>query len=379
MSTTTSSLSSNSGSELHSVITALQRDLAQHESSTSKLQAIFEYAPEAMIILDNHGNIELVNSRFEEISGFCRNEIIGKSFLTLIPPRFRNQYLLPMAAHRPDLQVRQMSSKAEVVAMRRDGSEFQVEINLSPIYLPNEDLFAAVIRDITLRKQTEENLEHSRQQLRELSAYLHTAREAEAARIAREIHDELGQALTGLKMDVAWLQRHIQDDPQILLSKIQAMSELIDDTVNTVRKIATELRPGILDELGLIAAIEWQMQEFQDRSGVICDFFCSVEETTLKGASATAVFRILQETLTNISRHACASRVKTTLREDDKSLTLSIEDNGCGISPEKINNPKSIGLIGMQERISLHGGNMQIAGIPGEGTCVTISIPLSIR
>ena len=170
-------------------------------------------------------------------------------------------------------------------------------------------------RDITERKKAEEQLKGSTEQLRALSAHLQSVREEERTLISREIHDELGQELTGLKMDLSWLVKRLSKNQKSLISKTESMLKLVDSTIQTVRRISSELRPGVLDDLGLIAAIEWQAQDFENRTGITCDFSSSVEEIGLDRDRSTAVFRIFQETLTNVSRHAKATRVKISLEE----------------------------------------------------------------
>jgi signal transduction histidine kinase len=221
-----------------------------------------------------------------------------------------------------------------------------------------------------------ENLRHSRQQLRRLSASLQDARESESQRIARQIHDNLGAALTALKMDIAWINKHIQDPRPVLEDKLRSMSGLIDQTVDSVRQIATELRPAILDEVGLIAALEWQLREFEDRTGIDCSFNCSVDKTDLDDSETTAIFRIFQEALTNIARHAQASQVRVTLEMSVIGLSLRVHDNGRGITPTEINHLASLGLLGMQERALMVGGRFSIEGNPLYGTQVTIQVPL---
>jgi signal transduction histidine kinase len=223
-----------------------------------------------------------------------------------------------------------------------------------------------------------ERLAHSSEQLRELSARLQSVREEERTRIARAIHDELGQTLTGLKMDVAWLQKHLDQPQPALLAKTQAMSQLIDTTIQTVRRISTELRPGLLDDLGLAATIEWQLQEFQTRTSIEGNLISALEETTLDAEGATTVFRICQEILTNVVRHAQATWVEVTLEETDTFLTLRVQDNGRGMTDSELHSPKSIGLLGMQERARLRAGEVHFQGTPGQGTTVTVRLPLSI-
>lgn len=231
--------------------------------------------------------------------------------------------------------------------------------------------------EIADRQRTEEEFRRSTEQLRELSARLQSVREEERTRISRAIHDELGQILTGLKMDVVWLQGHLDPQQPALLAKTQAMSRLIDTTVQMVRRISTELRPGILD-LGLVATIEWQLQEFQTRTGIESTLISPAAETTLNDDGSTAVFRILQEILTNVIRHAQATRLEVMIEETAAFLTLRVHDNGRGITDSEIHSPKSIGLLGMQERARLQAGEVQFHGSPGRGTTVTVRLPLTV-
>lgn len=230
------------------------------------------------------------------------------------------------------------------------------------------------------RERAEENLRSSHEQLRALNTYLQQVREEERTRIAREVHDELGQALTGLKLDLIWLAGKLPKHARPLLRKIKAMSGQIDSTVQIIRRVATELRPGVLDNLGLIAAIEWQATEFQDRTGIFCDLKIEVEETMLDPELSTVCFRIFQETLTNIIRHAKATRVDVNLSHDrvgdDDTLVLTVRDNGRGIAEGEIVNAMSIGLIGMRERAAQVGGDVLFFGLPGQGTTVTMRLPV---
>jgi signal transduction histidine kinase len=206
---------------------------------------------------------------------------------------------------------------------------------------------------------------------------LQHVREEERIRIARQVHDELGQALTGLKLDLSLLGRHLPKGNRALHQKAHDLSACIDTTIQTVRRIATDLRPGILDNLGLVAAVEWQAQDFQLRTGIRCTTRMMATETMWNQDFSTTFFRIFQETLTNIIHHAGASEVEVTLTEDADSLLMVIRDNGRGISEEETASAKSIGLVGMRERAALLAGEVTFAGIPGQGTTVTVRIPLS--
>jgi len=230
--------------------------------------------------------------------------------------------------------------------------------------------------EITERKRVVEELKKSREQFRDLAAHLQSVREEERSQMAREVHDGLGQSLTALKMDLSWLGKKMPGDQDPLQKKINFMSGHVDETLKMVRHIATELRPGVLDDLGIVAAIEWQLHEFQDRSGIACKFSSQVETIPLGKGQSTAVFRILQETLTNVARHAEASQVEVSLEEKIGDVVLQVSDDGRGMEESDVRNSKSLGLLGMRERAFLFGGEVRIEGRPGEGTTVTVRIPL---
>lgn len=227
------------------------------------------------------------------------------------------------------------------------------------------------------RQRAEDKLRNSLDQLRALSNHLQYVREEERTRIAREVHDELGQALTGLKLDLSWLATKLARNREPVQDKVKTMTEHVDETIQTVRRIATELRPGILDSLGLIAALEWQANEFQSRTGIPCVVTTTVADTLWDQQFSTGVFRIFQETLTNVIRHAKATRVEVSFAEEGESLALIVKDNGRGISDEENANTRSIGLVGMRERARLIGGELMLQGVPGRGTTVTLRVPLN--
>lgn len=235
---------------------------------------------------------------------------------------------------------------------------------------------AALASEVNERKLAEQRLRESEVQLRALAARLISIREEERTSMAREIHDELGQVLTGLKMDVMWLRKHIDRKQKPLLQKTETMRQLIDSTMQVVRRIATGMRPEILDEMGLVAAIAWQAKEFQKRMGIRCRVQLPAERAELGTALGTAVFRIFQEILTNIARHAKASSVSVQMAISKERLALEVTDDGCGIADDAVHARASLGLLGMQERAQLFGGEVSIRGIPGKGTTVSLAIPL---
>jgi PAS domain S-box-containing protein len=266
----------------------------------------------------------------------------------------------------------------ETQLYRYDGTPVWVAINARVVKNADETIlyYEGSLTDITNRKRAEEELERSKEQLRSLADHLQSVREQERTTIAREIHDELGQALTGLKMDLSWMAKRIPEDQPKLLQKLHSMSELTSTTLKTVQRISTELRPGLLDDLGLVAAIEWQTEEFENRTGIRCTLTVDPEDIMIDEKRSTTVFRILQETLTNVARHAQATRVQVSLKEKMGSLTLRVTDNGKGIINEQIFDPKSLGIVGIKERVHSWGGEVKISGRPGKGTTVVVRMPI---
>jgi PAS domain S-box-containing protein len=249
-----------------------------------------------------------------------------------------------------------------------------------------QSLFEDVARDMAFalqrleleekRKRAEDNLRSSQEELRNLADHLQSAREAERTTIAREVHDVLGQALTALKMDISWLSKRLPKDQESLLEKARSISKLTDITIKAVKRISAELRPGLLDDLGLVAAIEWQVEEFQDRTGLTCKFVTDPEDIAVDENRSIMISRILQEALTNVARHAKATRVTVSFKGEAHKWVLRIRDNGKGITEKQISDPKSFGIMGMRERVRMWGGEVKIKGIPDEGTTVTVSIPV---
>jgi PAS domain S-box-containing protein len=238
-----------------------------------------------------------------------------------------------------------------------------------------------VMFNVTSRREAEEELRRSQQQMSDLSAHVEWAREEERREVAREIHDELGQALTALKMDISLLGTRLRDGgvgigKEEMIERLRAMSDLTEDTIDQVRRLARELRPGVLDDLGLEAALEWQAQDFEARTGIVCHFTSGLGEVRLPRPLATAFFRTFQESLTNVTRHAQAQSVEAQLRREGHRLTLEISDDGRGISEEAVGAAKSLGLLGMRERARRLGGDFLVAGARGRGTTVTLSVPL---
>jgi PAS domain S-box-containing protein len=231
-------------------------------------------------------------------------------------------------------------------------------------------------QDVTELKKAEENLQKSYEEIRQLATHLQNIREEERTNMAREIHDELGQQLTGLNMYISWLSKKIQPQDNEIREKFSSTLKLIEDTIISVRKISTKLRPSMLDDLGLIAAMEWQSAEFEKRSGIKTEFINLTDNLEVPSSMTTGIFRIFQESLTNVARHAEAKEIIATFELIKNSLVLSITDDGKGFILDEIGSKKTLGLFGMKERTMIMGGKYELKTKPGEGTVVLITIPL---
>ena len=259
---------------------------------------------------------------------------------------------------------------------KKNGEIIKVEIIAHDIFYEGNNVRLILANDIDEKIKAEEKLQQSYRQIKLLANHLQNIREEERTKIAREIHDELGQQLTGLKMYVSWLNKKIIPHETEIKEKFQNTMELIEDTIKTVRKISTELRPSMLDDLGLLAAMEWQSNEFEKRSGITTTFIDFTGNKPIAAKFTTGLFRIFQESLTNVARHADAKKVVSTLAFENKQLKLTITDDGKGFVVYNIGSKKTLGLFGMRERTMEMGGNYEIKSDPGHGTTVFITIPL---
>lgn len=264
----------------------------------------------------------------------------------------------------------------DTVYRAKDKKLFPVEVNSHLFLFNNKSTILSIARDITERKQAEEKLKKSSKLLRDLATHLQTIREEERTMIAREIHDELGQVLTALKIQISLLGNKLNPDQISQKEKINSLTDLIDQSVESVQKISAKLRPTILDELGLIAAIEWQTEEFEKLTNIKCSLVLPKDDLKLDPDKSTAIFRIFQEALTNVARHSEADKVNISLLTDQSILNLEVIDNGKGISTEQIKDFKSLGIHGMEERAMIFGGQVTFDGFSGKGTKVKVEIPI---
>jgi two-component system sensor histidine kinase UhpB len=350
---------------------------------------------EGIYVLNAGGALVFMNPEAERLLGWTEQELAARNVHDTIHARKLDGTLLP-ASECGTLRVMRdggIYRTDDDVFLRKDGSLMPVSFVATSI-MENGKAVASVtaFQDISQRKQAERELLESRMQLRELSAHLQSVREEERTRIAREMHDELGQMLTGVKLDASWLINQLDEHSPGVMKKAEAMSRLIDDTLNAMRRIAADLRPVMLDDLGLVAAVEWLTEEFSERTGIEvelvmgreqckkpCDWECSLQwDGNLSADLATAAFRIVQECLTNVARHAEAGQVLVSLLCLEGYLLLQVSDDGKGIPADNGAKPDSYGVIGMRERAHALGGALNLSSIPGEGTTVEALIPIDV-
>jgi len=354
-----------------------QRAVSATREGDARLDGIVQSAMDAIVGVDERQNIVVFNSAAERMFGCPASQALGTSLERFIPSRFREahrDHIAHFAA--TGITNRRMGAQSEILGVRVGGEEFPIEAAISQASVGGKKLFTVILRDISERKGFERELRESRERLRELSASLQAVREEEKARIARELHDELGQALTGLKMDLAQIVAQLKPEQLGIIEQANDMKALIESTVASVRRIATELRPLMLDDLGLLPTVEWLVNDFSKRTGIAVELTLPGPEFEPPAELSTALFRVLQEALTNVARHAGADRVRATMTISEQMVQLGVEDNGKGIGARADGAPKTFGLLGMQERASMLGGELAVRSTPGAGTSVVMRVPL---
>jgi len=332
----------------------------------------------AIITVDERQHVVMFNAAAERIFRCPAAEAIGGPLDRFIPERFRT-------AHRAHIErfggtgatVRRMGSEMVLYGLRADGEEFPIEASISQVTVEGSKLLTVVLRDVSTRVKVAEEIERSHRQLRDLYQQMHEVREAERMRIARELHDELAQWLTALKMDVSWLAGRLPPEEGKALERVERMKRLVDSTVTSVRRIAHDLRPAMLDDLGLVPAIEHLLHAFSERTGVVVGLDASADGVAFREPLTTSVYRMVQEALTNVARHARATEVRVAIRVEGDSLIVSACDNGIGISDAKLNSGKSLGLLGIKERARTLGGEAEIYSTREGGTVMEVRVPVN--
>jgi PAS domain S-box-containing protein len=335
---------------------------------------LFEFSPDGYIITNLAAVIEESNAIAAKMLNVRRELLVGKPLIVFVEKNSCDaaiRHIQQMANRRSANVVRW---EAEIKPRQKEVFVASITSSVIQDASGRRTGFRMAIRDVTEARKREQELRNFQEQLRALAARQHEIREEERSHLARELHDEFGAALTALKLDLAWLKSHIAWAVPEIHQRIDSMSKLIDITTQTVSRTATMLRPRLLDHFGLVAAIEWQAHDFQDRSGIECQL--QAEEVELRGDRATALFRIFQESLTNVARHAEATKVEISLNSQNGNVLLEISDDGKGVAKEKISSSTSLGLLGMRERAYAFGGDVKIESDGGRGTTVRVQIPI---
>jgi PAS domain S-box-containing protein len=345
------------------------------KESDAKLRYMVQSVRDAILTVDSSGKIILFNVAAEKMFGLQLDEVLGKQIDEVL---FRSQpKALAMNFMRYLNEGWQSPSGLAllgIISLAQGESEFPVELSLSTTTFDGNILVTAVFRDLSERQRAEHELIEINRQLQALSAAQQNVREEERLRISRELHDELGQSLTGIKMEVSWLGSRLQAAQPELEKKVGSIKRLIDGSISAVRRISSELRPLVLDDLGFSAAAKWYAAQFSERTGINVNVSFPEMDPENGGTIATTLFRILQESLTNIARHAKAKNVDVLFSFSEGHWLLSIKDDGAGFD-EHAGKRTGIGLIGMKERIQILGGAFNLTTAPGEGTLVEVRIP----
>ena len=339
----------------------------------TEVDQVFETAADGMRIVDRDFRVLRANDTFANLVGLPKSEIIGRKCHRVFWGDRCDTPGCPLTrVLNGDQDVEYDADK-----VRPDGTSVPCIVSATPYRRPDGTIVGIVedFKDISERKRAERDLQESGERLRELTAHLQSIREEERSRIAREIHDELGQVLTALSLDLRWLYKRLQAEQGELQEKTRVMGELITATVNSVSRICSELRPAILDDVGLSAAIEWQAGEFTSRTGIACNIQTEPPEIKLSEQLSVAIFRIFQETLTNIVRHAQASEVEVQLRLTPSDFAMRVSDDGVGMDDSVPHKMDSFGLLGVRERVRAFGGEMTFGTGDKGGACLDIAIP----
>jgi PAS domain S-box-containing protein len=355
------------------------RDVAarrQEQIATAEQASLIELTQDSALVIDMEGKILFWSRGAEAMLGYSKAQAVGNISHELL----RTEFPQPLTEIRAELR-RSGHWEGDLVKTAADGRRIVVAGRWALQWGKRDEAprVLEINSDITERKRNEESLVLQREQLRALAERLQWVREEDRKQVARDLHDQIGQILTAIKMDMMWMTRHLPESEAEVLARLKESIQLINDGVKAVRAICSGLRPGVLDDLGLAAAIEWQASEFAARNGIPCQVSVPPVDLHLDGDRATATFRIFQECLTNIIRHAQAKSVRIALYQQEESILLIVEDDGIGFHESGFSNAfGSLGLLGMKERAQFCGGDVQISTSPGNGTTVTVRVPVDI-
>jgi PAS domain S-box-containing protein len=362
--------------ELQAEVSERERAEVDALQARERLAAIIDSAMDAIVTVDERQRIVLFNIAAEALFGWTQSEVIGRSLDVLIPPHFRTPHTRHIKRFgEGGISSRRMGMQLIVRGLRRNGEEFPIEASISQLTLNEHKYYTAIVRDVTERVRADQALMRSRKELHEMASVGSTAREQEKSRIARELHDELAQSLTVMRMDVDWLRQRGFPAQGAAAAKLDAMENMLERSVAATRRIAADLRPLMLDDLGLVPAAQWLVENFKERHGIDCRIVVTPPDLELADPHATAVFRIIQESLANAARHAEADRVEVDLSLTDGEIRLRVRDDGRGFDLNDPRKPNSFGLVGLRERAHLVDGEIRIDTTPGRGTSIEVRIP----
>lgn len=347
---------------------------AQRRSLEGMFRDALEYAPDAIILTDPQWRIVQVNARALDLFGYPREQLLGQPVDMLVPPRLRSDHLQRRALY-AQLNPGERQLGVSTDCLRSDGGEFSGDLSVGLLRTNRGPLLMTVVRDVTESRRIQQDMADSRQRLRDLAAQGDAMREYERKNIAREVHDELGQVLTALRMDLTYASMKFGAADADLLDRLQGMRVLVDRAIQGVRNVASNLRPSALD-MGLVPALEWLSGEFRRHAGIPCHLDVEAPSVDMSEHRAIGLFRIVQESLTNVSRYAQARSVRISLRQDQEQLVLRISDDGQGFDATAHARGGSFGLLGMQERALALGGELTVDSVVGEGTTITARLPM---
>lgn len=348
------------------------------ELHTLRLTQIAEATPDSIVSINAEQIIQYANPAALSLFGCTEPEMIGSRLDRFIPVRFRSEHgQLVRGFGEGGVSTRRMAGHREIAALRADGTEFPVEASISHGQIGGEHVYTVIMRDITERVEAQRELERAQSRLRQLSSRLQQVREQEHRHLARELHDDIGQRLSVVKMDVARIKSELSENHPDLFDDLDRADEMLSDTVSAVRGLATGLRPKILDDLGLIAALDHYLQEVNNRFPLDCQLRVD-DDLPVSQDGGIMIFRIVQEAVHNTCKYANASVCEVELLQDAEGLTLTISDNGSGLEPGDEDKDGSLGLMGIRERVEGAGGAMLLESAPGSGTKIICRFPLAL-
>jgi PAS domain S-box-containing protein len=358
------------------LFTVILRDVTQRQRAeleqarlAQRLSGLLDSAMDAIITVDEGQRILMYNRAAEKTFGWAAMQVMGRSLDMLIPERYRHRHLADVQRFgTTGVTSRRMGDGTVIHGLRSNGEEFPMDASISQLDTSEGKLFTVILRDVTERVRAQEDLAA-------FATHANAIREQEKSRVARELHDELAQSLTALKMDTIFVRDNLRKDPEGSARKLGDMLAMLDASVAATRRIAADLRPLLLDDLGLMPAIEWLVQNFTQRTGVPCELQAD-ENLELHEPYATAVFRIVQESLVNVAKHSQATKVEVSMARSGAEMTLKVQDNGVGFTAGGTRKPSSLGLVGLRERAQLLKGSVSVESAPGRGTTVRASIPV---